>query len=183
MIIKKCLQQNRDFKKWYDKKSWKTFHSSHYDWWAFPIDQYSSQGDKYKVGEYEISIMKQSPEFMQALQGNAKMVCCAWGYDLQKGELIKSVGEDQRWHNWPIRLYKMTKSLEIFGSAKLFQNAVKYGRILIKEGKNFHYNKRQLSEYFIQKGDGVVKEKTQLPKKVAITTDKIKLSTKTSPKA
>lgn len=44
MIITKCLEQNHNFQKWYHKKNWQTFHSSHYDWWAFPIDEVSSHG-------------------------------------------------------------------------------------------------------------------------------------------
>ncbi len=38
MITKKCIQQNKYFNKWKLQKNWKTFHSSHYDWWAFPYD-------------------------------------------------------------------------------------------------------------------------------------------------
>lgn len=44
MIIGKCLQQNQDFKKFHQKKNWHAFHSSHYDWWAFPIDEISGHG-------------------------------------------------------------------------------------------------------------------------------------------
>ena len=51
------------------------------------------------------------PEFIQALRTNATTVCWAWGYDLGKGELLKTTDKDQRWSNWPIRLYKMARSL------------------------------------------------------------------------
>ena len=33
---------------------WATFHHSHYDWWAFPIDQPSSYGSAYQVGKEEL---------------------------------------------------------------------------------------------------------------------------------
>ena len=39
------------------------------------------------------------------------MVCYAWGYDLANGTQIENPQKDQKWQNWPIRLYKMTKSL------------------------------------------------------------------------
>lgn len=32
-----CLKQADTFRKWGDNQSWGSFHSSHYDWWAFPI--------------------------------------------------------------------------------------------------------------------------------------------------
>lgn len=50
IIRQKCLQQNEKFKQWAKRKSWSTFHSSHYDWWAFPIDSPSgSYGSAYQV--------------------------------------------------------------------------------------------------------------------------------------
>ena len=49
-IKQKCKEQNIKFKIWFNKKSWDVFHSSHYDWWAFPIDQPSgSYGTAYKL--------------------------------------------------------------------------------------------------------------------------------------
>lgn len=48
---------------------------------------------------------------MEALKSNANIVCEAWGYNLSSGRVIKTTHPDQKWHNWPIRLYKMTKSL------------------------------------------------------------------------
>jgi hypothetical protein len=36
-IKEKCLKQADTFRKWGDNQSWGSFHSSHYDWWAFPI--------------------------------------------------------------------------------------------------------------------------------------------------
>jgi hypothetical protein len=62
--------------------------------------------------------------------------------------LIKTEHEDQKWHNWPIRLSKMTKSLELFEINDLFRNAIKYGNMLIDQGKKFEYNRRDLASYF-----------------------------------
>lgn len=49
-----------------------------------------------------------------ALRSNSILVCLSWGYDLVKGEEIKVKTKDQKWQNWPIRLYKMANSLEYF---------------------------------------------------------------------
>lgn len=48
-----CIKQSHAFIKWDARKSYGTFHSSHYDWWAFPYDQPSSYRDKYQIGPVE----------------------------------------------------------------------------------------------------------------------------------
>ena len=58
-------------------------------------------------------------------------MCSSWGFDLEKGELIKEKDPDQSWHSWPIRLYKLANSLEYFNQQDLFVNAIKYGLMLI----------------------------------------------------
>lgn len=84
---------------------------------------------------------------MNALRSNAVLVCRAWGYDLEKGCALVVVGRDQKWQNWPIRLYKMARSLELFQQHDLHRNAVRYGCSLIDKGLKFHYM-RDLSAYF-----------------------------------
>lgn len=53
-IITKCISQNAEFVKWDAAKNYYRIHHSHYDWWAFPIDEISSYGDKYQVLEKDI---------------------------------------------------------------------------------------------------------------------------------
>lgn len=55
MIRHECMIQSRMFVKWHHAKKHATFHSSHYDWWAFPVDQPSSYRDKYQIGPVERS--------------------------------------------------------------------------------------------------------------------------------
>ena len=47
IIKEKCLLQHSHFVKWNTQEKWSTFHSAHYDWWAFPIDRPSSYGSAY----------------------------------------------------------------------------------------------------------------------------------------
>ena len=77
------------------------------------------------------------------------MVCRSWGYDLVEGHSLSKaeLGRDQKWQRWPIRLYKMSKSLELFEQHDLHRNAIKYGCELIDKGEKFHYM-RDLSAYF-----------------------------------
>jgi hypothetical protein len=58
---------------------------------------------------------------------------------------------DQEWQEWPIRLYKMTSSLELFRQEDLFKNAVLYGHLLIKRKHNFEYLGTRLDSYFMEK--------------------------------
>ena len=55
----------------------------------------------------------------------------AWGYDLVEGKPLENVAPEQKWQNWPIRLYKISKSLELFGQNDLHGHSVKYGISLI----------------------------------------------------
>jgi hypothetical protein len=76
-------------------------------------------------------------------------VCKSWGYDLVKGRSLPSteLSSHQKWQRWPIRLYKMAKSLELFQQYDLHRNAIKYGCELIDKGEKFYYM-RDLSAYF-----------------------------------
>lgn len=99
---------------WKSLQLYNKFHSSHYDWWAFPINQLSSYGAKFKVDIHDRIHFMKNEQFIKALRSNAVLVCLSWGYDLIKGEEIKIRTKDQKWQNWPIRLYKMACSLEYF---------------------------------------------------------------------
>lgn len=85
MIRKKCIQQNKEFVRWDATNNYYRFHHSHYDWWAFPINQPSSHGDKYQIMDKDIEMFKEKPQFINALKSNAILVCKAWGYNLVTG--------------------------------------------------------------------------------------------------
>lgn len=59
-----------------------TFHSSHYDWWAFPVDKPSSYGQKYQVFPEDKEQLIKDKHFITALRTNAILVSRSWGYDL-----------------------------------------------------------------------------------------------------
>ena len=76
------------------------------------------------------------------------MVCRAWGWDLNEGKKIVTKDANQRWQKWPIRLWKMSVSLELFKQEDLLRNAVKYGNSLVEEKEHFMFRKRDLSVFF-----------------------------------
>lgn len=76
------------------------------------------------------------------------MVCRAWGWDLNEGKKIVTKDKDQKWQNWPIRLWKMSVSLELFQQKDLLVNVVKYGNGLVEDKEHFMFRKRDLSIFF-----------------------------------
>jgi hypothetical protein len=46
---------------------------------------------------------------------------------------------DQCWQHWPIRLYKATKSVKLFGCNAEFESLRKFGRARIDRGEKMHY--------------------------------------------
>ena len=147
-IKQKCIRQSTIFIELDRNKRYGLFHSSHYDWWAFPIDKLSSKGQKYMVTSQEKTKLIKDEQFMQALRTNAILVSRSWGYDLQKGIDIISKMKEQSWHKWPIRLYKMSNSLQLFEQWHLHRNSIKYGMELINRGENFSYFNENLDRYY-----------------------------------
>jgi len=141
-----------DFRKWAKNGEWNEFHTHHYDWWVFPIPEKSGFGLKYTVYLEDILELKKDTVYINNLIECATLVCKSWGWDLINGlEIDKSkLGIDQKWADWPIRLYKMTLSLICFGIEKEAINAINYGKLLIKEGNNMSYGGRDLKYLFIK---------------------------------
>ena len=48
------------FRRWAQARDWATFHASHYDWWAFPVNRASRYGNRYRL----------TPEAVKALQAD-----------------------------------------------------------------------------------------------------------------
>ena len=114
MIKEECIHQSLQFINWDKNQKYSNFHSSHYDWWAFPVDKPSSYGEKYQITSEERSKLLLDQAFLNALRTNAILVCRSWGYDLENGKSLTTLTKEQRWQRWPIRLYKMSCSLELF---------------------------------------------------------------------
>lgn len=102
--------------------------------------------------------MIKDEEFIKALRDNAVWVCRSWGWDLVEGVAIHTKDEHQKWQNWPVRLYKMTLSLEIFDQQDLLRNAVKYGISLIEQKKYFVFRKTDLGPFFTDRKHLLKKE-------------------------
>jgi hypothetical protein len=71
------------FEAWAAAKEWAAFHSNHYDWWTFPIDQPSAYGFKWVVYEGDIARLIEDAEFMQTYRRGLELLAASWGWDLQ----------------------------------------------------------------------------------------------------
>ena len=127
---------------------WSRVHSAHYDWWMFPINRGSSYGLKWTVHEGDVEELERDPEFVKNYLRGVELQALAWGWDLNKAEYVQNPHPDQRWSNWPIRLWKCASSLRLFGFTVEFESMKKYAQHLINAGKDFHYRNRGLAELF-----------------------------------
>jgi len=150
-LKKEHAQQVAQFEIWARGDQWHLFHSSHYDWWVFPIDKPSSHGLKYSVYEAEVSALKADPEFVRQYMKGLSLVAASWGWDIEKEDFLAAPHPEQKWHDWPIRLYKAVQSLILFGFEKEFASLKKLASILIERGENFYFGSKDLKPLFIEK--------------------------------
>lgn len=142
-------EQLATFEEWAHNHDWRSFHSNHYDWWMFPIDAPSQFGFKYTVYATEISALSTLPGFLQRHARGAELLLMSWGFDANNLSRIVSPEPDQAWANWPIRWFKCTRSMQLFGQSEMYSACLAYGKELMAAGTSFHYNGRDLaSEVF-----------------------------------
>jgi ADP-ribose pyrophosphatase YjhB (NUDIX family) len=123
----KQAEQLEMFRSWKNKKDWKGLHNAHYDWWAFPIDRGSAAyGDGYNVAGENINELKNNSKYVSNLKELATIYAEAMGWDLAEGdwfdELDWNKGQDPYAQAYGARLYKIARSLQIFGLNQEFDS-------------------------------------------------------------
>ncbi len=151
--MKECLyNQLNDFEQWARNEDWSKFHHSHYDWWTFPIPEGSSKGMAYTVYEDEVNQLFKDCRYINSLKRCTDLVCKAWGWDLYNRKFIENPAYNQKWSNWPIRLYKMAFCLEFLGLSEAISVRL-YGQYLINKGYEFTYCNYNLEYIFDELDD------------------------------
>jgi hypothetical protein len=140
--------QIADFERWAASDDWQRFHSSHYDWWTFPINRRSSYGARWTVYEGEVAALKQDPAFITRYLRGVELVALAWGWDLARKTYLAQPKPGQSWHDWPIRLFKAAQSLQLFGYDEQFTSLRRYALDLMRDGQRMEYNGKDLSWLF-----------------------------------
>jgi hypothetical protein len=114
----------------------------------FPIDEPSSYGYAWTVYEGDIAELKKDREYIRGYLRGAELLTLSWGWDLNKREHILDPKPDQKWQHWPIRLYKASKSLNLFGFDAYFESMSLFARSLIFKGESMAYGERDLGGLF-----------------------------------
>jgi len=134
---------------WASRNEWIEFHLGHYDWWMFPIDEPSSFGYAWVVSEGDVQELKQDPKYLTNYLRGVELLALSWGWDLRRKTYVPNPMPDQRWQEWPIRLYKVSKSLKLFGFEEQFESMRKYANDLIQKGECMQYGNKDLRPLFM----------------------------------
>ena len=90
-------RQIQQFKTWANRREWDEFHHSHYDWWAFPINEPSSQGHSYTVYMEEIRLLQGDADFMDNFKAGLDLLALSWGWNLKESSRVQNPDPDQCW--------------------------------------------------------------------------------------
>jgi hypothetical protein len=101
------------FEVWAARGDWHAIHRAHYDWWMFPIDETSQHGAPYTVYAGDIVELKQDPVYVRNYLRGVTLLALAWGWDLKERCPVARPQPGQAWSDWPIRLYKAGRSLQL----------------------------------------------------------------------
>lgn len=83
---------------------------------TFPYGCHSgAYGAAYAIYEHEAQLLRQDEEFIGRFLRGVELLMLSWGWDLRGRFNVADPDPDQRWQDWPIRLYKCAKSLKLLG--------------------------------------------------------------------
>lgn len=150
-LRQKHSEQLALFEIWAANHDWISFHTAHYDWWMFPIDQASRLGFAFTIYRDEVELLKTDSAFVTNYLRGVELLLLSWGWNLEKKEMIQHPDKDQNWHNWPIRLYKCAQSLALFGFEREYFSVIEYGHLLLEQGEDFMFRGKDLSVLFTKK--------------------------------
>jgi hypothetical protein len=99
----------------------------------------------------DVAALAARPAFMAAFRTGLRLLAASYGWDLGSASDIpaKQRKRAQRWSNWPIRLWKATRSAMLFGADAEAASLVVLGRRLIGQGHEFRYGGQDLAPLFM----------------------------------
>lgn len=144
-LIEKRNATLSEFRVWNANRDWKSFHDNHYDWWMFPYERPSSYGYTYSVFEYEQQTLKQIPRFLSCQSEAAQLLLFSWGWNIKHNEPLWNPDLNQTWAFWPIRLFKCSRSMKLFGLLDEYGACVEYAKYLVGNNISLDYRGKDLS--------------------------------------
>lgn len=148
-LVDRHHNQVASFEVWANNHQWKRFHESHYDWWAFPIDKPSSHGYAWTVYDGDVAQLRQRKAFVNQYLLGVELVAASWGWDVRRRKNIHNTREDQKWNEWPVRLYKAAQSTKLFGFHDFHNSLKDYAKRLIRSGESMVFRGEDLTDYFM----------------------------------
>lgn len=119
-LIKAQRKQTKAFEAWARARNWKRFHSSHFDWWTFPIDRGSmAYGYEFTPPQEEIDKLKNNIPYLQSLRRAASLYLRSMAWDMNAGDWIDNPdfdrGQEPLVNINQARLFKIARSMQIHG--------------------------------------------------------------------
>lgn len=127
-------EQLRGFRAAAAGRDWSGVHTDHFDWWMFPIDRPSSFGYMWTVFETEVTALKRDASWISDYLCGIRIAALAWGWDLGAEMPVADPDPDQAWTDIPVRLEKVTRSLELFGCSTELRSLSRFAAHLMHEG-------------------------------------------------
>eukprot|EP00727_Mastigamoeba_balamuthi_P014093 m51a1_g9306 hypothetical protein (189) ;mRNA; r:83034-83600 len=123
-ILDEHARQVETFSHWAARHDWRSFHHSHFDWWAFPVDELSSYGDEYTVTPWIAAQLRRNGEYTRRFDYGVRLAALAWGWNADKGAPVErpEAAKGQAWACWPVRLYKMGVACMVAQRVELYRS-------------------------------------------------------------
>ena len=147
-LKRKLHEQVEKFEKLTKSSSFREIQSSHFDWWTFPINESSSHGLSYTVSSKVVGELKKDEQFVSELRKAVHFVLFAWGWDVERADFVDKPHKDQKWSNWPVRLYKASRSCFLFGQTDLYESLKKFAGELNNKGNSLKFSSTSAEAHF-----------------------------------
>eukprot|EP01059_Diplonema_ambulator_P015364 TRINITY_DN26493_c0_g1_i1.p1 TRINITY_DN26493_c0_g1~~TRINITY_DN26493_c0_g1_i1.p1 ORF type:complete len:213 (+),score=25.63 TRINITY_DN26493_c0_g1_i1:60-641(+) len=117
-----------DFRKWVNDGDFGTLHSSHFDWWMFPIDERSSRGAAYILSPADAQRVATDAAFISDIREGVRLLLFSWGWDITTASPIPHPAPSQRWTGYSVRLFKAGRCMQTLNQPDYFAALLKFAR-------------------------------------------------------
>eukprot|EP01060_Flectonema_neradi_P034552 TRINITY_DN6090_c0_g2_i1.p1 TRINITY_DN6090_c0_g2~~TRINITY_DN6090_c0_g2_i1.p1 ORF type:complete len:257 (+),score=41.30 TRINITY_DN6090_c0_g2_i1:45-815(+) len=130
------------FRKCSEQKDWKVMHSSHYDWWMFPIDEHASTMNKYVLSPMDAERIRTDPNLLLKFREGVELLMAGWGWDVRTNSLIESpaTSKGQKFTGYAVRLWKAGRCMQVLQQDDYFKSLLTFARLAQKDGHSLRFS-------------------------------------------